>query len=180
MQNKITGEAQWDKPIVLRAASFTATPRKFLDHEIRKAADMTEEEAASIIQSMARAHAARRLMRNIARGVYQKVETDEGTYYVNKVTGEAQWDKPVVLRKASFTKTPRKKLAHEVKTAEKLSDSEAASMIQAMARAHAARRLMRNIARGLYQKVEADGGVYYVVRAHTARSCQPPLTTVHS
>lgn len=81
-QNKVTGEAQWDKPLVLRAASFTATPRKLLDHEIRKAEDMSEDEAVRMIQAMARAHAARRLMRNIARGVYQKVETEDGVYYV--------------------------------------------------------------------------------------------------
>lgn len=81
-QNKVTGEAQWEKPAVLRKASFTKTPRKKLDHEIKKAADLSDDEAARMIQAMARAHAARRLMRNIARGVYQKVETDDGVYYV--------------------------------------------------------------------------------------------------
>lgn len=159
VQNKVTGEAQWDRPLVLRQASFTRTPRKKLDHEIKRAEDLSDDQAARMIQGMVRHHRARMWLIDIARSVWVKTyDPDTGDmYYFNTRTKQSSWDKPKILGKKSLDKTPRDK------DGSLLSEDAAARRIQGCGRHYIARRWLIELIRGRYTKVwDEEGGYFYV------------------
>lgn len=82
-------------------AAFSKTPRKKLHTEIKRAKDLSDTDAAKMIQGMFRAHNARKMMRRIVRETWMSVMDYESgkPYYVNKVTKEVSWDKPKLLGK---------------------------------------------------------------------------------
>ena len=81
LQNNRTKETQWQRPLLLGNIDIKATPRSRLGSEVKKpvkkAEDMTVEEAASKLQGMWRARRARRMLIKIIRENVQKVERDK-------------------------------------------------------------------------------------------------------
>ena len=75
----------------------------------KKASDLTEDEAATMIQSMFKVRRSRLMVQKLMRATYEKVydESTGGTYYFNKKTGESSWTKPINLGSSDAPLTPR-------------------------------------------------------------------------
>ena len=99
--NKVTHESSWEKPMLLRASSLRETPRDVRRKKVRKikkAEDMTDEEAASKLQAMWRTRRSRWLLREMVKRLWTKVPDGNGNfYYYNQQTGESKWTKPLLL-----------------------------------------------------------------------------------
>lgn len=159
--HKIQKTVSWTKPLLLGSEGLTPREEdaKLL---MKRAAFLTEDEAADMIVGMFRAWRARKFMKIIAATMYTKhIDKESGEpYWVNSKTGFVTWSRPAALGPEVVpisvrTRTPR--LAHDMDV------DEAAEIIQGMYRHFAARRLMRNIIRGRWKKVETDTGEHYYV-----------------
>lgn len=104
----MTGQSAWEKPKLLGTKDLEKTPREEVPEASAPtvprtprwvAAELDDDRAASIIQGMFRHHQARKLMAEIAKGVFTKVwdESLQAYYYFNTQTKESTWDKPTVL-----------------------------------------------------------------------------------
>jgi hypothetical protein len=198
--NTQTNEAVWEKPKVLGTVKLTLTPRSELA-AIKagvavakakpktprfKAADLTEEEAALHVQQCWRAKRARKKMRAMIAGVYQKkFDADSKTfYYYNKNTGQSFWQKPKGLGKSDINVTSRTEasaLASGVEAghikqtprfrARDISDEEAAKHIQGMWRRRTARIRLRKMASKVYTKsFDKASGTFYYTNEKTGES----------
>lgn len=111
-----------------------------------KAEDLSEEQAATMIQCAWRQRTATRLyssmLRAAIRPAYDPVTGD--TYYYNSITGAVSWTKPRALVRAGV----RRK-------AKDMTHTFAACRIQSVWRSVMGRRAMRQAMRRLYRKVHA-------------------------
>ena len=111
--NKVTGESQWTKPRCLGQVELELTPRsraKAPPAPARyHAADLTEEQAAVILQSTARMYQARMRAIHMVRERCEKVYDDVfgSTYYYDRVAMTSMWTKPKLLRSSDIEFSPR-------------------------------------------------------------------------
>merc|ERR1711871_1387795 len=129
---------------------------------------------------MWRARKARRMLYKLLAENIEKVWDEENKrfYYVNKKTGEVDWEKPKILKSKDVDPTPRsrelaKAAGVDVPTprprtprvfAKDLSPDQAASMLQGMWRARKARRMLYKLLAENIEKVwdEEMKRFYYV------------------
>eukprot|EP00948_MAST-09A_sp_MAST-9A-sp1_P000871 g871.t1 len=124
--NSKTGESSWNAPRFAKTKILSTTERIQLEHEMKRearekqqkqrrktprkrAAEMTEKEAACMLQSALRAKLARRRIGELVRKIFVKC-VDEKTgnvYYFNSLTGESSWYKPRLLGHDDLKFTPR-------------------------------------------------------------------------
>ena len=184
--NKVTHESSWEKPKLLRQSSLTETPRHIRmrrARKIKKAEDMTDEEAAMKLQGMWRARQARLAIKRMLRDVWMKVydESSGGWYYFNKVTHESSWEKPKLLGSSDLAKTPRHKTPRQAtaprKLAHEMTDEEAATKLQGMWRTRQARMAIKRMLRDVWMKVfdESTGGWYYWNKVTHESSWEKPM-----
>ncbi|KAA0164744.1 hypothetical protein FNF31_02281 [Cafeteria roenbergensis] len=97
--NTASGESFWEKPRLLGDDDVPAETAEGHVRTGRRAEDMDREQAASKLQSLVRARRATQKVKALARSVWAKVADEEyGTgFYFNKLTGDSQWERPVVL-----------------------------------------------------------------------------------
>ena len=153
------------------------TPRVF-------AKDLTEDQAASMIQGMYRSHKARHMMRKLLATAVEKIWDEENKlfYYVNKKTGEVTWDKPKILGTDDLDPTPRSRFkaenagvkvpprhAHTPRVlAKDLTIEQAAVMVQCAYRAKKAREVMIKKFCEVYQKAyDGEAKMFYYFNSVT-------------
>ena len=154
------------------------------------AKDLSEDQAACMIQGMYRSHKARQMMRKILSNRFEKIWDEESKrfYYVNKKTGDVNWDKPKLLGDDDIDPTPSsRKLAAAAGVdmppphkrtprvfAKDLSEDQAASMIQGMYRSHTARHMLRKILSNRFEKIwDEENQRFYYVNKKTATGTSP-------
>ena len=128
--DKRDGTVSWEKPkamgnedvpITARTAAQAGIP--YIEHRTPRklAKDMTDEEAAIMIQRQWAARKARLSIRKMIAQVYQKVYDSETKqfYYYNTRTGESRFDKPVLLGSSDINLTPRSMAAAGIKPPKK-------------------------------------------------------------
>jgi hypothetical protein len=109
--NPKLGTSSWTKPKLLGSADVL-TPRSRQQKELaehrkaaglfKRAADMTEEDAALLLQNRFRGSRARQKVRNKLVGDTIKARDESGAvYYINRRTNHTSWEKPVLLRDVS-------------------------------------------------------------------------------
>ena len=213
--NKNTGESHWEKPLGLRSEDINISSRTAevakkagmkIDEKnvfIRKeepvvhekrytAADLSTDEAATILQQMYRRKIARRRLNQLASKRYKKCfdPTTKRIFYFNLKTQESLWKIPAAVNEDDLKLTPRsEKLAIEAKaivppkpktprfTADTLSDEEAALHIQGIWRARKARKLLRKMIADVYVKKydHASKKFYYVNKKSGESFWKKPL-----
>merc|ERR1711871_185093 len=159
--NTHTGEATWEEPSVAALTDLKISPR----HDetppppkqpIKKAADMTQGEAAIFIQRAWRAKIARRMVQRAAQAVYTKYLDEESgqEFYTNVKTGVSFWEKPAVL--GDLDPLPPEELPKRPATprfhATDLTEQDAAAHIQAAWRTKQARRKLKQLISGVYAR----------------------------
>jgi hypothetical protein len=157
--NKNTGTSLWNKPSFMGSSTPRLTPRsrtlaKSAGIETparKKAADMTDHEAAFVIQGAFRSHVAFMELQACAERVWQKgYDPDQDVFfYWNTQTNLSTWQKPFALGSADLELTPRSmigaqkagRVAKRTKRwdASIMSQPEAATVLQAWWRGHAGR-----------------------------------------
>ena len=191
--NRKTGESHWEKPLGLQSDDINVSSRtadvakkhginikqenifvrkKTADAKPREkrysAADLSDGDAAIVIQQAFRRKMARRRLHQIANKSYKKCfdPTTKRVFYYNLKSQQSFWEKPGTLPDDDDLKLTleAKKLAIEAKaivppkpktprfTAETLSDEEAALHIQGIWRARKARKLLRKMIADVYVK----------------------------
>ena len=196
--NNKTGVVNWEKPKVLKNDDVDPTPRSRALAEAAgvevppphpktprvRAKDLTPDEAASMLQGAFRAKRARRMFYKLLAQNIEKVWDDElkRFYYYNKGTNEVTWEKPHILGTDDIDPTPRSRAAAELAGekvppkhkntprvfAKDLTSDQAASMIQGMWRARAARRMLFKLLSSNFEKLwDADSKKFYYVNKKT-------------
>eukprot|EP00946_MAST-07B_sp_MAST-7B-sp1_P004333 g4333.t1 len=201
--NKNTGESQWTKPKMLGSSDIKLTPRSAAAAGLpqplltkRKprifAKDLTDSQAASMIQGAFRAKKARRMFYKLLAKNIEKVwdDTEHAFYYIKRNTKEVMWEKPKLLGDDDVDPSPRSRAAAEAfgvmvppkhrRTprvfAKDLTDSQAASMIQGAFRAKRARRMLYKLLAKNIEKVwdEENKRFYYVNKKTGAVDWEKP------
>ena len=171
---KPKGMGSEDIPITARTAAQAGIP--YIEHRTPRvlAKDLTDEQAAIMIQRQWAARKARLSIRRMIAHVYQKVydaETKQ-TYYYNTRTGESRADKPVLLGSSDLEYTPRSMAAAGIKppkktpryTAADLTDEEAAVVIQQAFRRKRARHRLHKLLSKQFEKVwDANSKKFYYI-----------------
>ena len=184
--NVRTKVSHWVKPIFLgsddlplsartREASGYVSPRR-TPRVLAK--DLSDDQAARMLQGAWRTKIARRKLKAMIRRQYKKVY-DEGSksfYYFNSRTGVSHWTRPLCLYGDDLELTPRTMLAAGVKPPHKsprvraadLDDTTAAKMLQGAWRAKVARRKIKQMVRAIYKKVwDEDSKTFYYFNTNT-------------
>jgi len=141
----------------------------------RKSADV--DDAALLIQGLARRRIARRRVVELTKQAFEKLYDDESGafYYWNSVVGEAQWHKPRILGPYDdcamaepdlMKPSPRhQSLSSRTPRTVRIpgSEGEAALMIQGLARRRIARRRVVELTKQAFEKLYDDesGAFYY-------------------
>jgi hypothetical protein len=78
---------------------------------------MTEEEAAIHIQGLWKTRAARKMVQAMVGEVFEKAYDEKvgACYYYNKLTQQAQWEKPKLLGSTDLVETPRSAAVEKAK-----------------------------------------------------------------
>lgn len=157
--NKNSGTSLWNKPAFMGSATPRLTPRSRtlaksagIKTPVRKkAADMTDDEAAFIIQGAFRSHVAFMELQACAERVWQKgYDPDQDVFfYWNTQTNMSTWQKPFALGSADLELTPRSmigaqkagRVARRVKRwdARSMAEPDAATVLQAWWRGQSGR-----------------------------------------
>ncbi len=228
--NVATGESSWDPPRVIGGDDLELTPRSTItlvkakqaagqdvaEEELEqyrearrlvpsprwRAADLSPDQAAVILQCAVRQWAARRRVREKVRETFSMgFDPDSGCYfYYNVLTGESAWEPPGVLGADELELTPRsaiafitaKKAAGDALTeaerdqlvqarralAEPLTEQQAASLIQSVARMVLCRPRVERLLEKVYEKQydgETEGAFWRNKRLQTTWHLQPPM-----
>ncbi|GBG34665.1 Hypothetical Protein FCC1311_108872, partial [Hondaea fermentalgiana] len=179
--NTVTNETSWQAPVLLdkvltpRArARKAALEAKKARGDFRSAKDMTEQEAASVVQRIFRANRARERVRQLLQGIIVRARDPDGyMYYVNTQTMEASYVKPTLLRKLTDSKLGSYRTlfaeSEEKRTPRKYqSENEAAVALQGMYRRKKARDHIRALLQARFEKhVDPDSGEAYLLNTVT-------------
>eukprot|EP00948_MAST-09A_sp_MAST-9A-sp1_P003085 g3085.t1 len=148
--------------------------------EEKESVEMSQEVAALKIQGLLRKRKARKNIQSLLKLVYEKVyDPDSGSYYYfNTRTGASSWEAPSLLEKGGEILTPEERAVLQYKkdhgtfkTAENMTDEEAAKCIQGLFRSRKAKKLIRELIRGIYEKaVDPNTGETYYYNKKTGES----------
>ena len=130
----------------------------------------SEEEAAVLIQKLLRARMARRAVRKVASGVFEKIYDPESNsyYYWNLKTNEPSWTKPRVLgpddAPLALDLDGSKPSPREARRTPRPihSEEDAVLRVQGLYRCWKARQRVRSVAKSVYEKLwDEENQTYY-------------------
>merc|ERR1711871_246635 len=189
--NTKTGTSLWQKPKILGIATPRLTPRSasaarslgVTPKPRRLAADLSQHQAAILIQSAARMRTAFLTLQNLAEQYYQKgYDPDlDVFFYWNTKTNESQWHKPYSLGSADLELTPRsligaKKAGRVAKrasrwTSSSLNPSAAATILQSWIRSQQCRSHLIPLVKAVLKKsFDPQSNAFFWYNVHTGVS----------
>ncbi|KAJ0404995.1 hypothetical protein P43SY_004912 [Pythium insidiosum] len=185
--NRRSKTTQWTKPRALganedvgsknqrdSASAHTPTPKARQRPSLLAVEDDAErrECAARRIQGMQRTHVARRQLRKLISSVYEKIWDDsvQRFYYHNTRTKEVKWERPRWVSDADLL-TPRTREAHaraQRRQSLRMSEDEAASLVQRAYRRRRGFAMLLEMCRGVYERIfDAERQLYYYHNTRT-------------
>lgn len=155
---------------------------KLKDGRFKFAAQLTEEEAAKMVQSAFRTKRIRVRFKQVLLASYREIvnQTTGDRYYINLVTNKTTWEKPRMIRNCVIQPFDPKEKRGRVPKVFLWSRELAARTIQGFWRTRKARQRLQAICSSVYQQVwskSAQAYFYYNIRTGTSQWLKPAFFT---